>query len=137
MTTAVKTMTTREVADRFYELAEQGSFDQILTDLYDEGAKSIEPTNSLWQNVEGIESSRTKAAQWQTMIHEMHGGYTNKPDVAGNYFVCTMGMDVTLKGQPRMKMDEVALYEVKKWEDRTGAVLFLTLFCNTCQVSKT
>ena len=113
MTTAVKTMTTREVADRFYELAEQGNFDQILNDLYDDGAKSIEPANSLWQNVEGLESIRAKAAQWQTMIQEMHGGYTNKPDVAGNYFVCTMGMDVTLKGQPRMKMDEVALYEVK------------------------
>ena len=113
MTTAVKTMTTREVADRFYELAEQGNFDLILAELYDEGAKSIEPANSTWQNVEGLDSIRAKAVQWQAMIQEMHGGYTNKPDVAGNYFVCTMGMDVTLKGQPRMKMDEVALYEVK------------------------
>ncbi len=113
MTTAVKTMTTREVADRFYELAEQGNFEQILTDLYDEHAKSIEPANSPWQNVESLESIRAKGAHWQAMIHEMHGGYTNKPDVAGKYFVCTMGMDVTLKGQPRMKLDEVALYEVR------------------------
>ncbi len=113
MTTAAKTMTTREVADRFYELAEQGNFEQILTDLYDERAKSIEPANSPWQNVDGLESIRAKGTQWQAMIHEMHGGYTNKPDVAGNYFVCTMGMDVTLKGQPRMKLDEVALYEVR------------------------
>ena len=36
-----------------------------------------------------------------------------KPQVAGNFFVCIMGMDVTIKGQPRMKMDEVAVYEVK------------------------
>jgi hypothetical protein len=47
------------------------------------------------------------------MIEEMYGGYTNEVQVAGNYFVCTMGMDVKLKGQPRLKLDEVALYEVK------------------------
>ena len=113
MTTALKTMTTREVADRFYELAEQGNFELILTELYDERAKSVEPANSLWQNVEGLENIRAKGVQWQTMIEEMHGGYTNKPEVAGNYFTCIMGLDVTIKGQPRMKMDEVALYEVR------------------------
>jgi len=47
------------------------------------------------------------------MIEEMHGGYTNAPIVAGNFFACTMGMDVTVKGQPRAAMDEVAVYQVK------------------------
>lgn len=113
MTTAVKTMTTREVADRFFELSEQGQFDVIVNELYGEDVKSIEPANSNWQNVQGIDNVRGKAVQWQTMIEEMHGGYTNKPEVAGNYFVCTMGMDVTMKGQPRRKLDEVAVYEVR------------------------
>ena len=113
MTTAVKTMTTQEVADRFYELSQEGKFDQIVDDLYDENVKSIEPANSSWQNVQGIDNIRAKAAQWQTTIEEMHGGYTNKPEVAGKFFVCTMGMDVTIKGQGRTKMDEVAVYEVR------------------------
>jgi len=43
----------------------------------------------------------------------VHGGYTNAPQVAGNFFSCVMGMDVTLKGQPRMKLDEIAVYEVR------------------------
>ena len=43
----------------------------------------------------------------------MHGGYTGKPEVAGNFFCLTMGMDVTIKGQPRMKMDEVCVYEAR------------------------
>jgi hypothetical protein len=47
------------------------------------------------------------------MIEEVHGGYTNEPQVGGNYFACAMGIDVTMKGQPRSKMDEVALYEVR------------------------
>ena len=48
------------------------------------------------------------------MIEEMHGGYTNTPIVAGNFFACTMGMDITVKGQTRMSMNEVAVYEVKE-----------------------
>jgi limonene-1,2-epoxide hydrolase len=112
MTTKVKTMTTQEVADRFYQLAQQGNFDQIQEELYDENVKSIEPANSNWQNVQGLDKVREKAKQWQEMTEEMHGGYTNKPQVAGNFFTCIMGMDVTIRGQGRMKMDEVAVYEV-------------------------
>ena len=113
MTTTEKTMTTQEVADRFFELAQQGNFDQIQEELYDENVRSIEPSHSNWQNIQGFDKLREKAKQWQDMTEEMHGGYTNKPQVAGNFFVCIMGMDVTMKGQPRMKMDEVAVYEVK------------------------
>jgi hypothetical protein len=43
----------------------------------------------------------------------MHGGYTGAPIVAGNFFSCTMGMDITMKGQGRMNMEEVCLYQVK------------------------
>ena len=112
MITQEKTMTTQEVADRFYELAQQGNFDQIQAELYDENVKSIEPANSDWQNVQGLDKVMDKAKQWQSTLEERHGGYTNKPQVAGNFFTCTMGMDITVKGQERMKMDEVAVYEV-------------------------
>jgi limonene-1,2-epoxide hydrolase len=113
MTTKVKTMTTQEVADRLYQLAQQGNFDQIQEELYDENVKSIEPAHSNWQNVQGLDKVKEKAKQWQDMTEEMHGGYTNRPQVAGNFFTCIMGMDVTIRGQGRMKMDEVAVYEVK------------------------
>jgi hypothetical protein len=113
MTTAEKTMTTQEVANRFYELAQEGKFDQIQDELYDENVRSVEPSHSNWQNVEGLDKVKEKGRQWQEMTEEMHGGYTNAPQVAGNFFSCVMGMDVTIKGQPRMKMDEIAVYEVK------------------------
>ena len=113
MTTKTLVMTTQEVADRFYELAQEGNFDKIQDELFDEDAKSIEPSYSNWENVQGLDKIKEKAQKWQAMVEEMHGGYTNKPQVAGNFFVCIMGMDVTVKGQPRMKMDEVAVYEVK------------------------
>ncbi len=106
-------MTTQQVADRFYELAQEGAFNTIQTELYSNDAKSIEPANSFLQNANGLEAILEKGKQFMSMVEEMHGGYTALPMAAGNFFTCTMGMDITLKGQPRMKMDEVAVYEVK------------------------
>ena len=114
MTTKEKIMTTADVAARFDALAEEGKFDQILDELYDENVKSIEPSHSPWKNVQGLDAVKRKGKEFNEMIEEMFGGYTNKSQVAGNFFVCTMGMDVKMKGQARMKLDEVALYEVKE-----------------------
>ena len=111
--TKEKTATTQEVADRFYELAQQGKFDEIQDELYDENVRSVEPAHSNWQNVQGLDKIKEKGKQWQEKTEEMHGGYTGKPQVAGTFFSCVMGMDVTLKGQGRMKIDEIAVYEVK------------------------
>ena len=112
-TTEEKTLTTQEVAHRFNELAQQGQFEQILKELYGNDAKSIEPPNSLWKTVHGLDQIIEKGKQWNSTVEEMHGGYTNEPQVAGNFFCCTMGMDVTVKGKGRMKVDEVAVYEVR------------------------
>jgi hypothetical protein len=106
-------MTTQQVADRFYELSQQNGFEHILTELYSKDAKSIEPAGGIFTNAEGLDAIMEKGKQFHDMIEEMHGGHCSLPLVAGNFFTCTMGMDVTLKGQPRMQMDEVAVYEVK------------------------
>src|SRR5688500_9499311 len=96
-TTKEKTMTTQEVANRFYELAQQGQFDTIQKELFAANVKSIEPAHSHWQPVEGLDKVIEKGKQWSNAVEEMHGGYTNEPQVAGNFFTCTMGMDVTMK----------------------------------------
>lgn len=106
-------METQQVADRFYELSEQNAFEQILAELYSKDAKSVEPANAPLANADGLDAIIEKGKQFNEMVEEMHGGYCSKPLVAGNFFTCTMGMDVTFKGQNRMKMDEVAVYEVK------------------------
>ena len=113
METKEKVMSTQEVADKFYELAQEGKFDVTQDELFDENVRSIEPSHAMWQTVEGLDKVKEKAKQWQDMVEEMHGGYTKEPQVAGNFFSCIMGMDVTVKGQPRMKIDEIAVYEVK------------------------
>lgn len=106
--------TTTEVANRFNELAQTGQWDKIQDELYADEAVSIEPANAPGMvSVEGKAAIKMKGEQFNQMIEEMHGGYSNPPIVAGNFFALAMGMDVTMKGAGRMKMDEIAVYEVK------------------------
>ena len=114
MTTQEAVMTTKDVANRFNELAQTGQWQQIQDELFADNAVSIEPEHSQgMRSVQGIESIREKGKQFGEMVEEMHGGFSKEPQVAGNHFAVAMGMDVTMKGQGRMKMDEIAVYEVK------------------------
>lgn len=109
-------MTTQDVASRFHELAQTGQWDTIQKELYAENCVSIEPAHAQAMglgNVEGIDAIRKKGEAFGAMVEEMHGGYSNEPQVAGNHFAVAMGMDCTMKGAGRVKMDEVAVYEVK------------------------
>ena len=114
MSTMDAVMTTTDVANRFNELAQTGQWEQIQNELFADNAVSIEPANSPgMKSVEGLEAIKQKGKQFDEMVEEMHGGYSNPPQVAGNHFAVAMGMDVTMKGQGRMKMDEIAVYEVR------------------------
>lgn len=107
-------MTIQEVADRFNELAQEGKFKQVQEELYADNAVSIEPANIPGlKSVEGLDAIRQKGEEFQESIEEMHGGYSKEPVIAGNHFSVAMGMDVTMKGMGRMKMDEIAVYEVR------------------------
>ena len=110
----VGTMTTQEVANRFNELSQQGNWMQIQEELFSDDAQSIEPPHAQGlQSVHGREAIKQKGEMFQSMVEEMHGGYSSEPVVAGNHFALAMGMDVTMKGMGRSKMDEIAVYEVK------------------------
>jgi len=114
MTTKEAVRTTKEIANRLSELFKEGKWDEALAELFSEDAKSIEPPNVPGlQSVEGLDNIKKKGQEFQSMVEEMHGGYTSEPIVAGNFIAFAMGMDATMKGQGRMKMDEIALYEVR------------------------
>jgi hypothetical protein len=114
MATATDVRTTQEVANRFNELAQTGQWQQIQDELFDDNAESIEPANSeMLKYAKGKPALKAKGEQFNESVEEMHGGWTSEPVVGGNYFSVGMGMDATFKGAGRMKMDEIAVYEVK------------------------
>lgn len=108
-------MTTQAVADRFNELAQTGQWNIIHAELFADDAESIEPEHSPGVHiVKGKEAIKQKGVLFNSMIEEMHGGYSKVPVVAGTHFSVAMGMDVTMKGMGRSKMDEICVYEVKE-----------------------
>jgi len=116
MSTKEAVMTTKEVASRFNELAQLGQFDKVQEELYAEKAVSIEPEHAAamgMSNAEGLDAIRKKGEAFNQIVEEMHGGYSTEPVIAGNFFTLAMGMDVTMKGMGRSKIDEIAVYEVK------------------------
>ena len=116
MSTLEAVMTTQDVAKRFNELAQTGQWDKIQEELYAGNAVSIEPAHAAatgLRNAEGLGAIKQKGQAFNQMVEEMHGGYSTEPVVAGNHFSVGMGMDVTMKGMGRSKMDEIAVYEVK------------------------
>ncbi|HJS54325.1 MAG TPA: SnoaL-like domain-containing protein [Chitinophagaceae bacterium] len=114
MSTLEAVMTTQEVANRFNELAQANQWDQIQSELFAENASSLEPQDSPGlQSVMGLSAIKEKGKKFAEMVEEMHGGYTSAPVVGGRFFSLAMGMDCTMKGMGRQKMDEIAVYEVK------------------------
>ncbi|MFP5040815.1 SnoaL-like domain-containing protein [Parasediminibacterium sp. JCM 36343] len=110
-------MTTQEVANRYIELEKQGRWDLIQEELYSDDIVSIEPDSAaamgMAKTVKGIDAVKAKGKAFNEGVEEMHGGYCTEPIVGGNFFSVAMGMDVTMKGAGRMKMDEICVFEVK------------------------
>lgn len=117
MSTAEAVMTTQDVANRYMELEKQGKWMEIQDELYSQDVVCIEPEHAAAMGMQtvtkGLKAVKAKAQAWNESIEEMHGGYCSEPVVGGNFFSVAMGMDVTMKGVGRMKMDEIAVFEVK------------------------
>jgi SnoaL-like domain len=112
--TAEKVMTTQEVANRMSELFKENKWQEVQDELYADDCDSIEPAHAPGlQTVKGKDAIKKKGEMFQSMIEEMHGGWVSDLIVAGNFITCGMGMEVTMKGMGRIKMDEVCVYQVK------------------------
>lgn len=104
-------MTTLQLADRYYVLATQNNHDQIQEELFADTCISIEPNDFFGPaRVQGIQAIKEKAKAHHAMIEQVFSSFCNMPIVAGDYFACTMGMDVKYKGQARMYIEEICIF---------------------------
>ncbi len=115
MSTLEAVMTTQEIANRMDELFKANNWAQAQEELFADDCESIEPAHSPGlQSVKGKEAIKKKGENFNEGVEEMHGGWCSEPLVGGNYISFAMGMDVTMKGMGRMKMEEICVYEVKE-----------------------
>ncbi len=113
MNTDQKTMTIQEVANRLVELCRKGQMLEAQEELFSDDVESSEPTNSRNPSVKGKEAVLAKGKQFVDLIEEHHGGSFSDPIIGGNFFSVACAIDVTLKGQGRMQIEEICVYEVK------------------------
>ncbi len=108
-------MTTQEIANRLAELCSKGDYATAQNELYAEDAVSIEPygTADFEKETRGLAAIKEKGEKWGSMVEEAYGVKVSPPLVTGNSFAVTMTMDVKMKGQDRMAMTELCVYNVK------------------------
>ena len=107
-------LTTREVAARFNELAQQDEWFEIQDELFAENVRSVEPPAAMrLKNAEGKAAVRKKGEAWVARVKAVHSNYTTEPVVGGNYFSVGWGNDITVEGYGRIQMNQINVYEVK------------------------
>jgi hypothetical protein len=96
-------------------LCRQEKWEAAQKELYAPNAVSIEPreTPGFAKETKGLPALLEKGKKFAAMVEKSHSVKVSDPIVAGNAFACTLDMDMTMKGQGRMQMGEVCVYEVK------------------------
>jgi hypothetical protein len=108
-------MTTKQIAERLVALCREGKFEEAQKTLFANDAVSIEPyeTPEFPRETKGLNAILAKGQRFMSMVEQMHSMSVGDPIVAGSSFACTMRLDVTMKGQGRMDMSELCVYDVK------------------------
>ena len=109
-------MTTQQVANRYYELAQQMKWNEIQEELYSENIINREPEHAQAMGVPtltvGLAAVKAKGEARRKLIEEIHAQECSMPVVGANFFSVSMGRDITFKGRPRLKLEEIAVFEV-------------------------
>lgn len=106
--------TTKEIAARFDELAQQEKWFEIQDELFADGVRSIEPAHATHlKNASGKDTVRKKGEDWVARIEQVHKLLTTHPVVTDNHFAVGRYMDINVKGIGNVKIDEIILYEVR------------------------
>ena len=115
--TTTETLTTKEVAARFNELAKQEKWFEIQDELFADNVKSIDPPNSPYFGyAEGKAVVRKKGEDFVKKIEAAHRRHRTEPIIAGNHFAVGREVDITVQGYGRIQINEIMLYEVKDGE---------------------
>jgi hypothetical protein len=108
-------MKTEEIARRLVALCREQKWETAQKELYAADVISIEPheTPGFPRETRGLPAILEKGKKFTGMVEKMHAITVSEPLVAGNSFACAMRLDMTMKGQGRMDMGELCVYEVK------------------------
>ena len=108
-------MKTEDIAKRLVALCREAKWEKAQRELFADNAVSIEPqaTPMFAKETSGLQAIVEKGHKFDAMVEKIHSLTVSEPLVATSSFACTMQLDITMKGQGRMNMSELCVYEVK------------------------
>lgn len=105
---------TREVAERFNELAKQEKWFEIQDKFFADNVKSIDPPDSPYFGyAEGKSAVRKKGEDFVKNIEQVHRAHTTEAIVCGNHFAVGREIEATVRGFGRIQINQIMLYEVQ------------------------
>ena len=110
-------MTTQQVATRYYELAKEQKWMEILNELYGQYIVNKEPEHAAAMGIptitKGMDAIIAKGEARRKLIEAIHGQTCTEPVVGGKFFSVAMTRDVTFIGRPRVNLEEIGVFEVR------------------------
>jgi hypothetical protein len=104
------------IAKQLVALCRKAQWEAAQKKFFAMDAVSIEAeaTAGFAKETKGRKAIIAKGRHFGTMIDKLHSLNVSDPIVADDSFACSMSIDTTMKGQGRMKMSELCVYQVKK-----------------------
>ena len=108
-------MKTEEIAKRLVALCREAKWETAQQELYAADAVSVEPygTPDFEKETRGLPAIIEKGRKFTAKTETLHSLSVSEPVIAQSSFACTMSMDITMKGEGRMQMSELCIYDVK------------------------
>lgn len=109
-------MTTQEIAQKLVAFCAKGEFEQAQKELYAADAVSIEPyaTDHFAKETKGLPELLKKVKFFLDGLEKVYSIKVSDPLITAGAIAFSMSMDVDMKGQGRMDMTEICVYEVKE-----------------------
>ncbi len=109
-------MTTQEIANKYFELANQGKWTEIQERFHDDNVTCKEPEHAALRGVaivtKGREANLAKSAANRERIEMLHSQYCSEPVVGGNFFSVALKRDVKFKDRGRILAEEICVFHV-------------------------
>ena len=104
------------IAKQLVALSRKAQWETAQKKLYATGATCTEaeamPGSS--KVTVGRKAIIAKGRAFTAGIEKLHSLKVSDPVIADEFFACTMAIDMTMKGQGRMKLNELCVYQVKR-----------------------
>lgn len=107
------TPTTSDVAHQLVAFCRAGKFIKAQTELMADDCEQIEPAHANAPSSYGLLAILEKEKRMQATVVEMHTITVSEPIVAGAFFSVSMEFDLTSKNHGRVKLEELATYQVR------------------------